>query len=52
MIESSRDANVLDLGDGVLLLEPRTKMNTMGAGVITMLRTAIDRVAEGKYEGS
>jgi 3-hydroxyacyl-CoA dehydrogenase len=51
VIESSRDANVLDLGDGVLLLEPRTKMNTMGAGVITMLRTAIDRVAQGKYEG-
>jgi 3-hydroxyacyl-CoA dehydrogenase len=51
VIESSRDANVLDLGDGVLLLEPRTKMNTMGAGVIQMLRQAIDRVANGRYEG-
>jgi 3-hydroxyacyl-CoA dehydrogenase len=51
LIESSRDANILDLGDGVLLLEARSKMNTMGAGVLAMLRTALDRVAEGKYEG-
>jgi len=50
-IESSRDANILDLGDGVLLLEARSKMNTMGAGVLAMLRTALDRVANGKYEG-
>jgi 3-hydroxyacyl-CoA dehydrogenase len=51
VIESSRDANILDLGDGVLLLEARSKMNTMGAGVLAMLRTALDRVADGKYEG-
>ena len=51
MIESSRDANIVDLGDGVLLLEFRSKMNTMGAGVLAMLRTALDRVAEGKYDG-
>jgi 3-hydroxyacyl-CoA dehydrogenase len=51
VIESSRDANILDLGDGVLLLEARSKMNTMGAGVLAMLRTALDRVANGKYEG-
>ncbi|MFL5617622.1 MAG: enoyl-CoA hydratase/isomerase family protein, partial [Gemmatimonadaceae bacterium] len=51
VLESSRDANLLDLGDGVLLLEARSKMNTMGAGVLAMLRTALDRVAEGKYEG-
>jgi 3-hydroxyacyl-CoA dehydrogenase len=51
VLESSRDAAILDLGEGVLLLEPRTKMNTMGAGVIQMLRLAIERVATGKYEG-
>ena len=51
VLESSRDANVLDLGDGVLLLEARSKMNTMGAGVLAMLRTALERVADGKYEG-
>jgi 3-hydroxyacyl-CoA dehydrogenase len=51
VVESSKDANLLDLGDGVLLLEARSKMNTMGAGVISMLRKALDRVAEGKYVG-
>jgi 3-hydroxyacyl-CoA dehydrogenase len=48
VLESSRDANILDLGDGVLLLEARSKMNTMGAGVLEMLRTALDRVAQGQ----
>ena len=51
VIESSKDANIIDLGDGVLLLEARSKMNTMGAGVLAMLRTALERVAAGKYEG-
>ena len=51
VIESSKDANLLDLGDGVLLLESRSKMNTMGAGVLGMLRTALDRVEKGKYAG-
>ena len=34
VVERSKDANLLDLGDGVLLLEARSKMNTMGAGVL------------------
>jgi 3-hydroxyacyl-CoA dehydrogenase len=51
VVESSRDANLLDLGDGVLLLEARSKMNTMGEGVLTMLRKGLDRVAEGKLVG-
>ena len=50
-VESATDANLLDLGDGVLLLEARSKMNTMGEGVLTMLRKALDRVAEGRYAG-
>jgi 3-hydroxyacyl-CoA dehydrogenase len=51
VVERSKDANLLDLGDGVLLLEARSKMNTMGAGVLGMLRTGLDRVAEGKFVG-
>jgi 3-hydroxyacyl-CoA dehydrogenase len=51
VIESSKDANLLDLGDGVLLLEARSKMNTMGAGVLSMLRKGLDTVATGKYVG-
>ena len=50
-VEKSREANLIDLGDGVLLLEARSKMNTMGAGVLSMLRTGLDRVASGKYVG-
>jgi 3-hydroxyacyl-CoA dehydrogenase len=51
IIESSKDANLLDLGDGVLLLEARSKMNTMGAGVLAMLRKGLDRVSDGKFVG-
>jgi 3-hydroxyacyl-CoA dehydrogenase len=51
VVERSKDANLLDLGDGVLLLESRSKLNTMGAGVLSMLRTGLDRVAEGKFVG-
>ena len=51
VVESSRDAGLLDLGDGVLLLEARSKMNTMGEGVLRMLRTGLDRVASGGYAG-
>ncbi|MEO8563168.1 MAG: 3-hydroxyacyl-CoA dehydrogenase/enoyl-CoA hydratase family protein [bacterium] len=51
VLESSRDANIVDLGDGVLLLEARSKLNTMGAGVLAMFRTALEKVATGKYEG-
>jgi 3-hydroxyacyl-CoA dehydrogenase len=50
-VESAKDANLLDLGDGVLLLEARSKMNTMGEGVLTMLRKALERVAKGRYAG-
>jgi 3-hydroxyacyl-CoA dehydrogenase len=51
VVDKSRDANLIDLGDGVLLLESRSKMNTMGAGVIEMLLKGLDRVAEGRYVG-
>ena len=51
VVESHKDANLLDLGDGVLLLEARSKMNTMGAGVLGMLRHGLDRVADGKFVG-
>jgi len=50
-VASSKDANLLDLGDGVLLLEARSKMNVMGAGVLAMIRSGLDRVAEGKFVG-
>jgi 3-hydroxyacyl-CoA dehydrogenase len=51
VVHSSKDANLLDIGDGVLLLEARSKMNTMGEGVLTMLQKALDTVAGGRYTG-
>ncbi len=50
-VEGSADANLLDLGHGVLLLEARSKMNTMGAGVLAMLRSGLACIASGKYVG-
>ena len=44
------DATITDLGDGVLNLEWKTKMNTIGAEVIEGINTAI-AMAEESYEG-
>jgi 3-hydroxyacyl-CoA dehydrogenase len=44
VIESSADASLLDLGDSVACLEFHSKMNTLGEGVLTMLRNSIERV--------
>ena len=44
VLQESRDAVLLDLGDGVACLEFRGKMNTLGAGVISGLQSALDLV--------
>jgi 3-hydroxyacyl-CoA dehydrogenase len=44
LVDESRDAALLDMGDGVLLLEFRGKMNTLGQGVLRMLERAIERI--------
>ena len=44
VLEADDSAAILDLGDGVALLEFRSKMNTLGAGVLRMLGRALDRV--------
>ena len=41
---SNDDARLVDLGDGVACLEFRSKMNTIGAGVIAALRESLARV--------
>jgi 3-hydroxyacyl-CoA dehydrogenase len=45
------DAALLDLGDGVILLEFRSKQNTLGAGVLEMIERALDLVARGDHAG-
>ena len=44
------DFELLDLGDGILCAEFRSKMNTIGADVLTGLNKAID-IAEADFEG-
>jgi 3-hydroxyacyl-CoA dehydrogenase len=51
VVESVKDAGLIDLGDGVLLMESRSKMNTMGAGVLGMIRRGLEIVGEGRYVG-
>jgi 3-hydroxyacyl-CoA dehydrogenase len=43
-LASNDDATILDIGDGVLLLEFHGKANTLGAGTLAMLRRALDVV--------
>ena len=50
-VESNDQAAILDLGDGVLLLEFRGKMNTLGAGVLQLLESAERRIASGGHAG-
>jgi len=44
------DSVIEDLGDGILNFEFRSKMNTLGAGVIQGMNKAID-LAESEYRG-
>ncbi len=43
--------HMYDVGDGVLLLEFRSKMNSLGEGVMRMLEAALDRAERGKHTG-
>ncbi|MDM7325083.1 MAG: 3-hydroxyacyl-CoA dehydrogenase/enoyl-CoA hydratase family protein [Thermus sp.] len=47
----SKEAALLDLGDGVALLEFRTKMNAIGEGVIRMLQKSMEYVEDKGYLG-
>ncbi len=43
-IERNPDASLLDLGDGVACVAFRSKLNTVGAGGLRVLDTALDRL--------
>ncbi|WP_159800289.1 3-hydroxyacyl-CoA dehydrogenase/enoyl-CoA hydratase family protein [Flavobacterium sp. MK4S-17] len=47
---SNSDAVIEDLGDGILNVEFRSKMNTIGGGVLQGINKAID-LAEKEYDG-
>lgn len=43
-VEQSEDAALIDMGDGVALLEWHTKANTLTPGVVRMARCAVERL--------
>ena len=51
VLEHDEDASLLDLGNGVALLEFHSKMNTLGEGVIRMMNRALDRVERNGLAG-
>jgi 3-hydroxyacyl-CoA dehydrogenase len=44
VLETSNDATLVDIGDGVAVLEFHSKMNTLGEGVLRMLQESLVRV--------
>jgi 3-hydroxyacyl-CoA dehydrogenase len=51
VMEQSPDAALYDVGEGVLLIEFRSKMNSLGEGVLQMLDAALDRAERGRHTG-
>ncbi len=51
IIEENGSASLIDLGDGVGLVEFHTKLNAIDDGIIEMLNKAVDMLEEDKLEG-
>ncbi|MBW1844028.1 MAG: enoyl-CoA hydratase/isomerase family protein, partial [Deltaproteobacteria bacterium] len=51
VIESNDGATLLDAGDGVLLVEFHTKMNSVDANIVTMLDTAVEKAETEGWKG-
>ena len=51
VLESNESARLLDLGDGVALLEFRSKSNSLGTKVLDMLATSLERVERDGMAG-
>jgi 3-hydroxyacyl-CoA dehydrogenase len=51
VLDENDSARLLDLGDGVALLEFRSKMNTLGDGVLTMIEHSLERIERDRLTG-
>jgi 3-hydroxyacyl-CoA dehydrogenase len=51
VLEENDSARLLELGDGVALLEFRSKMNTLGGGVLDMIERSLARVERDGLAG-
>jgi 3-hydroxyacyl-CoA dehydrogenase len=50
-LAANAEASVLDVGDGVILLEFHGKLNTIGAGALDMVARALELVDRGQFAG-
>jgi len=50
VIKSNSGASLIDMGDGILCLEFHSKMNAIGADIVTMINQAVE-IVEKDYEG-
>ncbi len=48
VVTENNEASLIDLSDGVLCLEFHSKMNALGSGAISMMKTALNEVKENK----
>jgi 3-hydroxyacyl-CoA dehydrogenase len=51
VVDANKGARLVDLGDGVALLEFRTKMNTLGNDVLSMLAQSLERIERDDLVG-
>jgi 3-hydroxyacyl-CoA dehydrogenase len=51
VVDSNTGATLLDAGDGVLLVEFHTKMNSVDADIVTMLGTAVEKAEAEGWKG-
>jgi 3-hydroxyacyl-CoA dehydrogenase len=51
VVEDTGLSRLIDMGDGVLCFEFRSKMNTLGEGLLKGLDSAINKIARGGYAG-
>jgi 3-hydroxyacyl-CoA dehydrogenase len=51
VVQENKGASLIDIGDGVLVLEFHTKMNTLDGDIRTMLVAAVDEVESGDWKG-
>ncbi len=51
VVSQNTDATLVNMGDGVCLVEFNTKMNVLDQGVFEMLNLALDKTETGEFEG-
>ncbi len=51
VLKQNTDATLVDMGDGVCLVEFNTKMNVLDNGIFEMVNEALDRAEAGEFEG-